>query len=139
MLKFIYKAQRIDNGEWVIGRVGHPYIVHGGVKNEDTEIETFFFIFDKNKKKWNKCVVKTDSIVPVNISESNTYDPFLIEGKEEISDEEIVARMKILTLFNRKSITDEELKNLLQMVLLVNNLERTTEARESIICKVNGD
>lgn len=80
--------------------------------------------------------IKASRVSESDINNPFIINPFAIEGK--ISDEEIVERMKILTLFNRKSITDEELENLLQMVLLVNNLEKTAEDKEKIIQQVRG-
>lgn len=65
--KFFYKAQRIDNREWVEGRVGHPYIIEGGVSIADVEKETYFFSYnERRKKQWSSCIVKTDTIAPLN-------------------------------------------------------------------------
>jgi hypothetical protein len=61
--KFFYKAQRVDTGEWVEGRVGTSQSTEDGI-----EKTTYFneYIGDKcTNADWLSCVVKTDTIIPV--------------------------------------------------------------------------
>lgn len=63
--KFIFKGQRVDNGEYVTGRIGLPHIVEGGINKTNKEIETEMWVYENtNKRKpWNKYYVKTETIV----------------------------------------------------------------------------
>lgn len=76
-LKFLYKAQTLD-GEWVVGRVGHPHIICGGIGRNDKETETFFYSYNETEKtmlwkksqtvtvkKWIRCIVITSTIMPL--------------------------------------------------------------------------
>ena len=63
--KFIFKGQRVDNGEYVIGRIGLPHIVMSYINKPNKEVETEMWVYEnKNKKKpWKKYYVKTETIV----------------------------------------------------------------------------
>ena len=63
--KFIFKGQRVDNGEYVIGRIGLPYIVNCYINKPNEEVETEMWVYEnKNKKKpWKMYYVKTETIV----------------------------------------------------------------------------
>lgn len=61
--KFFYKAQRVDNGESVIGRVGGSQSTENG--NEKT---TYFYEYIGDtcpNSDWNSCIVETNTIEPI--------------------------------------------------------------------------
>lgn len=63
--KFIFKGQRVDNGEFVIGRIGLPHFVEVYINKPNKEVETEMWVYEnKNKKKpWEKYYVKTETIM----------------------------------------------------------------------------
>ena len=63
--KFIFKGQSVDNGEYIIGRIGLPHIVKGGIDIPNKEVETEMWVYEnKNKRKpWKMYYVKTETIV----------------------------------------------------------------------------
>jgi hypothetical protein len=63
--EFIFKGQRVDNGEYIIGRIGLPRVVMGYINKPNKEVETEMWVYEnKNKKKpWKKYYVKTETIV----------------------------------------------------------------------------
>ena len=62
---FVFKGQRVDNGEYIIGRIGLPHIVKGGIDIPNKEVETEMWVYEnKNKRKpWKMYYVKTETIV----------------------------------------------------------------------------
>ncbi len=61
--KFFYKAQKVDNGEWIEGRVGTSQSVEDGIEKTTYSNE---YIGDKcDNADWSVCVVITDTITPI--------------------------------------------------------------------------
>ena len=62
--KFFYKAQRTDNGEWVIGRVGTSQSTKDGIEETTYFNEYIGDVCDNSN--WRSCTVLTDTIIPYN-------------------------------------------------------------------------
>ena len=65
--KFLFKAQKEESKEWVIGRVGYPTFVENG-----TEITTYFWECVETEDdfcEWNRCVVLANTITPLDEGE----------------------------------------------------------------------
>ena len=62
---FVFKGQRVDNGEYIIGRIGLPHIVKRRIDMPNKEVETEMWVYEnKNKRKpWKMYYVKTETIV----------------------------------------------------------------------------
>ena len=62
---FVFKGQRVDNGEYIIGRIGLPHIVKRDISLPNKEVETEMWVYEnKNKRKpWKMYYVKTETIV----------------------------------------------------------------------------
>ena len=62
---FVSKGQRVDNGEYIIGRIGLPHIIKGEINIPNKEVETEMWVYEnKHKKKlWKMYYVKTETIM----------------------------------------------------------------------------